>query len=326
MLSIPWIRHRFYNFFYRLHIPMYIAYLGLLFWHTEDEGDSWVYLYATLGIWLASCLARLFYKWQTFSIFRDWFQGFPARLQTLPGGMSKVTVLAPADFYWKPGQHVWLRVPHISMLQNHPFTIANIPKNQPGAITRATDVQEMTFYIRAHHGLTLELFKSIADHDVAEEHGRSVSVHVDGPYGGLVEDIPALYESQIFVAGGSGVSACLPWIQHAAQRIAEGSAITKNIHLVWMVRHANQTEWITEELETLVNAHPDLIHIDFFVTDSSASRVSSADWEKNSEVGSANNKEGDNVATAVSLKFGQIHIQRPYLPELLPRLLSARRS
>lgn len=331
VLSIPWIRHRFYNFFYRMHIPMYVTYLGLLFWHSAQEKDSWVYLYATLAIWLASCLVRFFYKWQTFSIFRDWFQGFPAKLQELPGGMTKMTVLAPADFKWKPGQHAWLRLPHISVLQNHPYTIANLPKDSARGIEQNSDVQEMIFYIRAHQGLTHDLLKSVANHDVVEDSGRSVSVHVDGPYGGLVEDVPALYESQVFVAGGSGISACLPWIHYATRRIVQGSAITTNIHLIWMVRYATQIQWITDELEPLVNAHPDLIQVDFFVTDSSSSSpaISSTDSEKDSEAtpktGVSRSKPSEKSTTLVSPKLGQVHTQRPYLPKLLPPLLTARR-
>ncbi|KAI2627282.1 ferric reductase NAD binding domain-containing protein [Hypomontagnella submonticulosa] len=325
VLSIPWIRHRFYNLFYRLHIPMYVVYLGLLFWHSKQEKDSWVYLWATLAIWLASCLVRLFYRWQTFSIFRDWFQGFPARLEELPGGMTKVTVLAPPDFHWKPGQHCWLRVPHLSVLQNHPFTIANLPKSLAPGMKRDSDAQDMIFYVRAHHGLTLDLLKSVANHDVADDRHRLVSIHVDGPYGGLVEDVPALYESLIFVAGGSGISACLPWIQHAARRIADGSSVTKNIHLIWMVRYASQIQWITEELQPLVAAHPDLIQVDFFVTDSRAPAVPASESENNSDSGAPTSKPSEKSTTSVSPKIGQVHTQRPYLPNLLPTLLTAKR-
>ncbi|KAI2466450.1 ferric reductase like transmembrane component-domain-containing protein [Annulohypoxylon bovei var. microspora] len=325
VLSIPWIRHRFYNFFYRLHIPMYVVYLGLLFWHSKQEKDSWVYLYSTLAIWLASCLVRFFYKWQTFSIFQDWFHGLPSRVEELPGGMTKVTVLAPPDFRWKPGQHCWIRIPHLSILQNHPFTIANLPKSPSPGIKRESDVQEMILYVRAHQGLTLDLLKSVENHDIVEDRGRSVSIHIDGPYGGIVEDVPALYESLIFVAGGSGISACLPWIQYTVRRIAEGSAVAKNIHLIWMVRYASQTQWITDELEPLINAHPDLIQVDFFVTNSSSAAVSSADPEKISESGADGNKSSEKSTTTVSPKLGQVHNQRPYLPNLLPPLLTARR-
>jgi hypothetical protein len=108
VLSVPCIRSHYYNLFYRIHIPMYVAYLGLLFWHSADQQDSWAYLWATLAIWLASVFVWLFYKWQTFSIFRDWFSGWDATLEELPGGLTRVTVLAPADFRWRTGQRMWM--------------------------------------------------------------------------------------------------------------------------------------------------------------------------------------------------------------------------
>lgn len=243
--------------------------------------------------------------------------------------MTKVTVLAPLDFQWRPGQHCWVRVPHLSLLQNHPFTIANLPKVHTPGVKVDSETQNMIFYVRAHHGLTLDLLKSVTNHDDAENRSRSISVHIDGPYGGLIEDVPALYESLIFVAGGSGISACLPWIQYAARRITEGTSVTKSIRLVWMVRYANQIQWIIEELEPLISAHPDLIQVDFFVTDSSTAAVSSIESDKNSDngvIGSKPSKPNEKSTTTVSPKLGQVHNQRPYLPTVLPTLITAQQS
>ena len=39
-LSIPWIRTRFYELFAYSHIFAAIAYLGLIFWHAGNLGDS----------------------------------------------------------------------------------------------------------------------------------------------------------------------------------------------------------------------------------------------------------------------------------------------
>lgn len=36
VFPVPWILSHIYNLFYRIHIPMYVAYLGLLFWHSAD--------------------------------------------------------------------------------------------------------------------------------------------------------------------------------------------------------------------------------------------------------------------------------------------------
>ena len=321
-LSVPWIRNHFYNLFYRIHIPMYITFLGLIFWHSCNILDSWAYLWATLALWLSSVAVRLFYKWQTFSVFRAWFQGFPATLEELPGGTTRVRLLVPLDLQWKPGQHCWLRVPHLSIAQNHPFTIANLSIKAVQDASKYDDLQEMKFYIRSNRGLSRALLQS-----VAEKHDQAISVHLDGPYGGLVEDIPALYESIIFVAGGSGISACLPHILHAAQRIQRGNAMVRDVRLVWIVRQPAHLKWIFDELETGlgVNVHPEWLHLDFYVTDTSLSS-SSEDGLKIAttakEAGLDSIEEDKNNRTP---KFGTLRTVRPFLPDLVPPLVTARR-
>ena len=257
VLSLPIIRQRFYNFFYRLHIPLYIAFLGLMFWHADDQMDSWAYLWATLAVWLFQVIGRLFIKWQTFHVHRRWFSGFSATLQQLPGDMIYVTLLVPSDLHWKPGQHCWLRMPHLSTLQNHPFTIANLPSQEVGD---KTDTQVMEFYIRAYNGLTRDLHQSVLEYS-----DRSVPMHVDGPYGGLHEDLAGNYDSLVFVCGGSGVSACLPHILNELRVSRQGSAVLKSIHLVWMVRDRSHADWVSKTLSE-ASTVPGLLHAHLYIT------------------------------------------------------------
>lgn len=49
--------------------------------------------------------------------------GFSTNLQKLQGDIFHVTLLVPMDFHWRSGQHCWLRMPHLSPFQNHPFTM-----------------------------------------------------------------------------------------------------------------------------------------------------------------------------------------------------------
>ncbi|KAJ5662650.1 ferric reductase like transmembrane component-domain-containing protein [Penicillium maclennaniae] len=328
VLSVPIIRHRFYNLFYRIHIPLYIAFLGLLFWHTGNEKDSWAYLWATLAIWLFQNCARLFTKWQTFNVHRNWFSGFSATLQSLPGDTICVTLLVPTDLKWKPGQHCWLRMPHLSALQNHPFTIANLPS---GKITKdESDMQEMEFYIRAQRGLTQNLLKSVVNHS-----DQPVTIHVDGPYGGIVENLPSLYDSLVFVGGGSGISACIPHIMHAAEAVQEGSGVVKSIRLIWMVRHLSHTQWVSKKLKQVsMMMEPDFLHIDFYIT--GQDRIGE-DVPGTESVETVAPQDKDNIPQEEGLKsssipevktvpdIGIVHYTRPCLPELLPPLLSDRR-
>ncbi|KZF19808.1 hypothetical protein L228DRAFT_223655 [Xylona heveae TC161] len=315
LLSIPWIRRYAYNLFYRLHILLYIVYLGLMFWHAGQELDSWAYLWATLAVYLASIVGRLLVKWQTFNILRSgtWYRGFPAQAVVLPGDMTKVNIFGPVDFVWTPGQHCWLRFPHLSMLQNHPFTIASVPccrhglhgtSKEEDEVSCYGDVQRMTFYIRSYNGLT----RRLEDHtcaEIAKDDKSSAmfdadgifSVHVDGPYGGIVEDLSSLYDCVVFVAGGGGVASCMPWMLHLARRMRhtsqtpttpsseredrpsddgkshgyngreEHTSRVKVIHLIWMVRHPDHLEWITSDLAQVVRlAGHERVKLEFYVT------------------------------------------------------------
>ncbi|KAJ8129846.1 hypothetical protein O1611_g3783 [Lasiodiplodia mahajangana] len=318
VLSFSWIRNRWYTFFYRVHIPMYISYLGLMFWHSGNEGDSWTYLWATLALWVASVLARLFYKWQTFNPLRPKFAGYNATALELEGGLTKLTVLAPLGFQWNSGQFCYLRIPSLSAFENHPYTIANIPESQASGGDKRSDCHPLVFYIRAHRGLTRNLLE-LAD----RESGRSMAVHIDGPYGGLVERTLRLYDSLIFVAGGSGISACLPHIISAAQSIRAGNSRARQIHLVWMVRRREHLQWITKELTDFIR-YADWMHYQFYITDkTTVDRVEGARAPVATPESSEKLELGE--ATTTATLEGDVDYGRPVLANVINPLLTGRR-
>jgi predicted ferric reductase len=108
-LSIPYVRHRIYEGFYYAHVLLAITYLGLLFWHAANLLDSWAYLWATVALWLASCLIRAFRYTRPLNLQSEWLMGAPTTLCQLPGGMTRLEVLAPTNFCHKPAQHCFLR-------------------------------------------------------------------------------------------------------------------------------------------------------------------------------------------------------------------------
>ncbi|KAJ5758451.1 ferric reductase like transmembrane component-domain-containing protein [Penicillium odoratum] len=325
VLSVPIIRHRFYNFFYRVHVPMYVAFLGLMFWHSGNEMDSWAYLWATLAIWLFQVSGRLFAKWQTFNVHRSWFSGFSTSLQKLPGEMVHVTLLVPIGLRWKPGQHCWLRMPHLSPLQNHPFTIANLPSQE---VRTKSDIQVMEFYIRAYNGLTRNLLQSVVDYS-----DRSVPMHVDGPYGGLNENPPGQYESLVFVCGGSGISACMPHILYALKASHQGSGVVKSIRLVWMVQDRFHKEWITNMLKE-ASSLPGLLHLDVYITRPTKAVMSVSGTElelvlpQAKEMVSRTEESMNDISPQPEKtpEIWTVRHTRPYLPEILPPLLTERRT
>jgi hypothetical protein len=105
--------------FYYAHILLAVTYLSLLFWHAGNVLDFWAYLWATVAIWLASCLARTFWYTRPLNLQSEWLKGAPTTLFKLPGSMMRIEVLAPANFCHTPAQHCFLRFPAISLVDNH---------------------------------------------------------------------------------------------------------------------------------------------------------------------------------------------------------------
>src|SRR4051812_24178461 len=95
VLSLPQIRRRFYESFYLVHILLATAYLGLLFWHAQNDMDSWAYLWATLAMWLVSLLARAFWFNRSTNISNNWFQGCHAVVYATAPDTVRVEVCEP---------------------------------------------------------------------------------------------------------------------------------------------------------------------------------------------------------------------------------------
>ncbi|KAF2816241.1 uncharacterized protein BDZ99DRAFT_458126 [Mytilinidion resinicola] len=321
LFSIPYIRQYFYNFFYKFHLGLAIVYLGLMFWHAAQEMDSWAYLWATLAVWGASILARVFVRNQQMNIQRQWLSGWPATIKAVGGDMTRVEVFAPRDFHWTAGQHCFLRFPSLAKLQNHPFTIASIPYT--ASEKASVDGQALTFYIRSYRGLTSQLLAATKS-DIDPKPSR---IWVDGPYGGVAEKIHVQYGSAIFVAGGGGITACLPWLLHTARSMAEGVANVRTVTLVWVVREEEHLRWISEELSVLQDMLSEGgLRLRFYVTEGgdteTRAELSSSDKASDAKVKS---DAGPTSSTPSTANLSTHHIGRPLLGTLLPTLVTGRR-
>ena len=241
VLSIPWLRHRFYEGFYHIHFWLAVAYVGLMFWHAGNEGDSWVYLWATITAWLLQILARAFWFWRPTRVTQSqWLEGSTARLRAMPGNLTKLEILPPLGFRWHAGQHCFLRFPAVNPLDNHPFTIAS---------SAASDETEQTlrFYIQSHAGFSRRLQEHIS-----RKPDSTLETWIDGPYGGHPRDLCAFYDSIILVAGGSGISLCLPWLEEVVARMRKDPLLrTRFLKLVWTVRRPESLSWISDEVKAL---------------------------------------------------------------------------
>jgi predicted ferric reductase len=277
-LSIPSVRHRIHKGFYYIHVLLAITYLGLLFWHAANIMDSWAYLWATVALWLASYLARSFWYTRPLNLKSEWLIGTPTTLLKLPGGMTRIEVLAPVDFRHYPAQHCFLRFPAISLVDNHPFTIISVPQLEDVAMEGErhdmkgnTKPQILVFLARTHDGFTRKLANYVASRtDIL------ASAWVDAPYGGVGRPIEQLYDQLILVAGGSGITACLPWLQHVVNRsctVGKTDVRLKRVVLHWIVRDEEHFAWIENEVRDIslaANRGNSTVDTKFYVTSGSA--------------------------------------------------------
>lgn len=185
--------------------------------------------------------------------------------------------------------------------------------------------------MRAHAGFSRDLLNSVRD-----KPQRSVRVHFDGPYDGLKDDLPRIYEEVIFVAGGSGIAGCLPWIEYCSRSIEKGSMMVRQVHVLWIVKDSGHFSWASRELEEYARIAGGSVRCHLYVTDQSRSGnrgnlrkpESGRLIEENKEAGGfgkSRQTDGGLNAVADSGPLVGVKYQRPYLPRLLPSLISRRR-
>jgi len=192
---------------------------------------------------------------------------------------------------WHAGQHVYVRFPGIYPWQAHPFTCMSIPNASPHLPSRlvllarvGNGITRQLYNMTAGQGKESDLVNGkvsepgkvavsspensskcstcttmdyIPEKHIFEEAGvpfdqdtRQVTAYLDGPYShsyGL-----GIYEHAVLVAGGSGITFCIPQVTELLRCSISGDPlITKTVRLVWMVRSFDIVRWIKPEIQQL---------------------------------------------------------------------------
>ena len=257
--SLPFLRSLAYEVFAIVHLPVAVAYIALLFWHCHNYLTSWSYLWATVAIWVLSYTVRIFnLNWM--KPWRNaWLIGDEAAVTLMAENAIKVTI--PTQMKWKPGQYVYLRMPGISVFENHPFTISSLCSedfpSEYGELYR-----DCTLVFRPFGGFTRRVLET------AIEKGpfKTYRAYLDGPYGGMQRELAA-FETVILFAGGSGITAIVSQLLNLIKRMRDGKAVTKKIEVVWALKRLEAMDWFREELRICREyAPPDTVTCQFYVT------------------------------------------------------------
>ncbi|KAF2458118.1 metalloreductase-like protein transmembrane component [Lineolata rhizophorae] len=259
--SLPVLRRWSYETFKVLHRPVAILYIAMLFWHCHNYLTSWHYLYATIAIFVSGWVLRLFFY---FNFTNPWRQesfavGDQAFINIMPENAVKITI--PTKVRWRPGQYVYLRMPGISLLENHPFTIASLCSEDFPSLA-GEEYRDMTVVFRPFAGWT----QKVLDKTVEKGEGHPWQAWIDGPYGGMQRRIEA-FDHVVLIAGGSGITAIVSQLLDLIKRMRDGKAVTKHVQVIWAVKRPETMEWFKEELRICrENAPPDTVQCQFYIT------------------------------------------------------------
>ncbi|RVX71460.1 hypothetical protein B0A52_05032 [Exophiala mesophila] len=257
--SLPILRAKAYEFFVFLHIPFAWAFIGLLFWHCSNFLASWAYLYTSVAIMAISLFVRLFFlNWM--NPFRvSWLIGEESAVTILPENAIKVTI--PTQKRWKPGQYAYLRMPGISVLGNHPFTIASLCSlDFPSEY--GEQYRDMTLVFRPFQGFT----RKVRDTAIKKGPYKTYRAFIEGPYGGMQRQM-ASFDTVVFFAGGSGITAITSQLLDLIKRMRDGKATTTKVYVIWAMKRPEIMEWFKEELRICREcAPPGSVQCHFFVT------------------------------------------------------------
>lgn len=248
------VRKYWYEAFLHVHWICGVAFYATMVWHIDQSLGMWDYMWAALAFWMFQLIYRALVK-TCFKPNSFFLRPRPAQLRKLDKGTFEVTVANVPDMTWSPGQHCYLRFVGGRILDNHPFSITSIPQ---------TEENELRFIIIPKQGFTGKLFEEL-DKSITS----NKKVYIDGPYGGTNRD-PLSFNNLTMISSGSGVTVCLPFLQHSARAInnaianKEGSVL-KDIHFLWIIRYEDNINWIKEELEEAIRLAGNYITIDIYI-------------------------------------------------------------
>ncbi|KAJ5498362.1 Riboflavin synthase-like beta-barrel [Penicillium expansum] len=322
LMSLPFIRNRFYEFFKATHIFVAVVFVVFFFLHCDFRLSSWDYFIASGVIYFLSLIASHIRTYLMHGI-------HSATLELLPSGLVRVAV--PSIIKWTPGQHVFVRflTSDLHLLTAHPFTISSACHN-PDEIGKAS---ELVFYIKPRGGVTGRL-RAMA----AKNPGCTKKILIEGPYGGVSALHMAQFDTILVIAGGSGGGFSLAMVDEALRLTgmntlaSEKRALSRrNLQVVFSTRDHAMADWYIEEIESRLSESTMLSSagsdngfetaVSVHVTDQRGSGISSAS-DSDDVKGTTSKVPPTEFTTTGSFSLNVHRNARPDLPSLVARTVA----
>ncbi|KAL2759073.1 hypothetical protein ACRALDRAFT_208141 [Sodiomyces alcalophilus JCM 7366] len=228
------LRRRYYELFYVVHVSFFVLTIVFTGLHQPDIPKRIFVITATgAGIWVFDRIIRI--------VRVCWYSvGNTATVYPLPHGGTRIVLRKPPAGA-RSGEHCFLWMPSVRLLEMHPFTMA------------AMDPLE--FVVASYDGFTSDLHKF-----ARASPGATVRASVEGSYGSFPD--PAAYDKVVLIAGGSGASFIVGMALNLLQRVRPG--YRQSVEFVWMVKDYDHFDWFAGHLSTI--RHTLNASISLFVT------------------------------------------------------------
>lgn len=320
IMSLPFIRNRFYEFFKATHMIAAILFVVFFFLHCDFRLSSWDYFIAS-GIIYILCLS--------FSQVRTYLTHgiHTATLELLPSGLVRVSV--PTLIKWTPGQHVFVRflTLDLHLLTAHPFTISSVYRDPK----QAGKASELVFYIKPQRGVTARL-AALA----AKQPGITKKIFIEGPYGGVSTHHMSQFDTILVIAGGSGGGFSLAMVDEALRLSGlstsedeSGQESRRRLQVVFSTRDTLMADWYIDEIESRLSQSTTLPGSDNgFETSVSVHITSNRDLTRStstlvdSEKGTADKLPPTDITTTGSFSLNIHRNARPDIPGLVARTVA----
>ncbi|KAI1867767.1 uncharacterized protein JN550_006908 [Neoarthrinium moseri] len=240
-----------YEVFVAQHIIAAVIFLWVVYVHVPED--------ARYNIWFAIaalCFDRVFrlglLLWQNLKFNPNpskckGGQKFGHQTQVSAVGDS-ITILTIKDvhFKWRAGQHLYLWLPRVGLLEAHPYTIA-CPHQMPATCI----CNSIQLVVRSHSGFSKRLH-SFAKKLESSEQKRTITAFVAGPYGRPPRwDI---FETLVLISASTGASFTLPILESVLQ--SKGPICTKRIDFLLAARQGEEIGFYLDRLhDALSKAH-----------------------------------------------------------------------
>lgn len=256
------VRHAFYETFLHLHQALaFAAILGIFVHSMKAHLPQQRYINWMISLWIFERIARL-----VRIIYRNLSRGGCTKVtvEAMAGDACRVTFELPRPWRYRPGCHVYVYLPSISLWMSHPFSIAWSQKRPTPYLTLENEKLPMTksdldipnltrtttsisLVICKRTGMTAKLYERAK----ASPTGIiTMSGAVEGPYGGL-ESLKS-YGTVVLFAGGVGITHQISYVRDLLDGNEDGTAATRKIILVWSIRTTDTLEWVRPWMDEIL--------------------------------------------------------------------------